>query len=81
MRKAKPLTEEQLKFLKDQPDQRLKIGEVLALLHTTQTKFYTRHPLAKCVIKEGRSSFWSKQLVLDYIRQQKEKANNAINAA
>jgi predicted DNA-binding transcriptional regulator AlpA len=81
MKKAKPLTGEQKEFLRDQPNQLLKLDEVLALLHTNRASFYRGHPLVKCRIKMGRSSFWSKQLVLDWIKQQQEEANSRINAA
>ena len=80
-KKNKPFTEEQKEFLKDQPDQLLTLDEVLALLHTTRTSFYTRHPLAKCRIKQGWKSLWLKSLVLSYMRQQQEEANSKINAA
>jgi predicted DNA-binding transcriptional regulator AlpA len=81
MNRAHPLTGEQKEFLRDQPDQLLKLGEVLALLHTNRASFYRRHPLAKCRIKMGRSSFWSKSLVLEWIRKQQDEASSKINAA
>jgi hypothetical protein len=80
MPKKKPFTEEQKKFLKDQPDHLLTLDEVLALLHTTRTSFYTRHPLAKCRIKQGWKSVWSKSLVLEWIRQQQNEVNSKISA-
>lgn len=79
MKKRNPLTTEQKDFLRDQYDRMLKIDDTCALLGESRSSFYRRHPLAKTVIKLGRSSFWSLQTVKQWIAQQqvKKDSNNA----
>ena len=77
MKHRMPLTPEQREFLRDQPNQMLTIDETLALLHESRSSFYNRHPLAKRRIKLGRNSYWSKEVILAWIREQSEAANNA----
>ena len=70
MRKRNPLTSEQKDFLRDQPQRMIRIDEVCALLGESRSSFYRRHPLAKKVIKNGRSSHWSMQTIRDWIFQE-----------
>jgi predicted DNA-binding transcriptional regulator AlpA len=74
MRKRKALTPEQKEFLKDRRARMLKIDETCALLGETRSTFYRRHPLAKQVVKIGRSSFWSMKTIEDWIEKQSNVA-------
>jgi len=74
MRKRKALTGEQREFLRDINARMLKIDDTCAMLGESRSSFYRRHPLAKQVIKVGRSSYWSMQTIKEWIEQQSKVA-------